>query len=181
MATSSPTKTPSLPAALNRPKATLDVPLFHHHNGLMMNDQANATPLDDTLSRLCQQFGLHSLYLFGSRAEAIYAWLLHPAGPLQPSSADVDVGIRLRPAVKLDVRDKVRLTQALESLFQEQRVDLVLLDEADPFLAANIIRGRRLYALDTYVADEYELYILRRAADLAPFERARQALILGTT
>ena len=54
----------------------------------------------------------------------------------------------------------------------------VALAEADPFLAANIIRGERLYALDPDEADEYELYVLRRAGDLAELERERMALIL---
>jgi hypothetical protein len=60
-----------------------------------------------------------------------------------------------------------------------RRVDLVVLQEADPFLAVEIIRGERLYVRDEYEADEYDLYILRRAGDLAPLERERQALILG--
>ena len=32
---------------------------------------------------------------------------------------------------------------------------------------------------DSYEADEYDLYVLRRAGDLAPHERERIALILG--
>jgi hypothetical protein len=71
------------------------------------------------------------------------------------------------------------LAAALEDLFGAQRVDLVVLPEADPFLAANIIRGERLYCRDETEADEYELYVLRRAGDLAPLERERIALILG--
>lgn len=60
-------------------------------------------------------------------------------------------------------------------------MDLIVLPEADPFLAANIIRGERLYCSDAYLADEYELYILRRAGDLIPLERERIALIMGDT
>ena len=62
--------------------------------------------------------------------------------------------------------------------FDVGRVDLVVLPEADPFLAVNVIRGERLFADDAYLADEYDLYILRRAADLLPLERERQRLIL---
>ena len=58
-------------------------------------------------------------------------------------------------------------------------MDLVILPEADPFLAANVVRGERLYAENEYRADEYDLYVLRRAGDLAPLERERMALILG--
>ena len=68
---------------------------------------------------------------------------------------------------------------ALEDLFSVNRVDLVSLPEADPFLAANIIRGERIFSKDTYLADEYDLYILRRAGDLIPLERERIDLIMG--
>jgi hypothetical protein len=53
-----------------------------------------------------------------------------------------------------------------------------VLGAADPFLAVEIIRGERLYAEDHLQADEYDLYVLRRAGDLVPLERERQALIL---
>jgi hypothetical protein len=66
----------------------------------------------------------------------------------------------------------------LEEFFNVQRVDLVILPEVDAFLAANIIRGERIYAEDSYVADEYELFVLRRAGDLAELERERMAMIL---
>jgi hypothetical protein len=54
-----------------------------------------------------------------------------------------------------------------------------VLPEADPFVAAEVIRGERLFADDEDAADEYDLYVLRRAGDLAPFERERIEMILG--
>lgn len=81
--------------------------------------------------------------------------------------------------IRLSINEKVNLSLALEEFFGCNRVDLVILDEADPFLAAEVIRGERLFARDEYEADEYDLYILRRAGDLAPLERERMALILG--
>ncbi len=92
------------------------------------------------------------------------------------STSDLDLGVL--PARPLNVDEKVALAIALEDLFNVNRVDLVVLPEADPFLAANIIRGERLYQRDPRQADEYDLYILRRAGDLIPLERERQALIL---
>ena len=56
---------------------------------------------------------------------------------------------------------------ALEDLFSVNRVDVVVISEVDAFLAANIIR-----------ADEYDLYILRKAGHLAPLERERISLIM---
>jgi len=73
----------------------------------------------------------------------------------------------------LSVREKAELAVALEKLMGVHRVDLVLLAQADPFLAVNIIRGERVFCRDEYEADTYELYVMRRAGDLAPFERLR--------
>ena len=93
-----------------------------------------------------------------------------------PGVSDLDIGVLAR--TRLSVEDKVRIAQACEDLFNVARVDLVDLGTADPFLAVNIIRGERLYAVDSREADEYDLYVLRRAGDLAPFEeeRIRRAL-----
>ena len=126
------------------------------------------------LEQLCQQFSIAILYVFGSRSQeaARFVWEEHP---MPDSTSDLDIGVL--PARPLTARQKVELMIALEDLFNVNRVDLVLLPEADPFLAANIVRRERLFARDTYQADLYELYVLRRAGDLIPLERERLALI----
>jgi hypothetical protein len=73
----------------------------------------------------------------------------------------------------------VRLTIDLEDLFGADRVDLVILPEASAFLALEAIQGELLYCEDEDDQAEYELYVLRRAGDLAPFERERREMILG--
>lgn len=128
-----------------------------------------------TLAHLCEAYNILIVYLFGSQARAAVNFLLH-GEPIPASPSDIDVGIL--PARRLAVREKVEFAQALEDLLEVERVDLVVLPEADPFLAANIIRGERIYARDPYLADEYDLYILRRAGDLAPLERERMQMIL---
>ncbi len=128
------------------------------------------------LDALSRAFGLHILYAFGSRGRQALAWLDADGGGLPPGPSDLDIGVK--PAQPLTVRQKVELAIALEDLFDVNRVDLVVLPEADPFLAVNVIRGERLFADDAYLADEYDLYILRRAADLLPLERERQRLLL---
>jgi predicted nucleotidyltransferase len=137
-----------------------------------MTDRANA------LAQLCRQFQVAILYVFGSRAGEIKAWLEGGRPELAAGPSDVDVGVKLAHGAILSVYDKVRLAQALEDMSGVSRVDLVCLEEADPFLAANVVRGERLYAESRYQADEYDLYVLRRAGDLAPLERERMALIL---
>lgn len=129
------------------------------------------------LDGVCRRFGVQILYAFGSRRNEARAWLSESNTTLTTGGSDLDIGVK--PTERMDVRQKVELAIALEDLFGVERVDLVVLPEADPFLAANIIRGERLFADDRYLADEYDLYILRRAGDLAFLERERQALVLG--
>lgn len=133
--------------------------------------------LQEALARICQAFHLAALYAFGSRGAEI-RMQVEKGQPLETGSSDVDIGVRPIPGKRFSLENKIRLAIALEDLFGVKRVDLVCLPEADPFLAANIVRGERLYARDEYEADEYDLYILRRAGDLAPLERERMALIL---
>jgi predicted nucleotidyltransferase len=131
-------------------------------------------PLED----LAAQFSLDAIYLFGSRAKEVAAFVRgkRPLVPGHPS--DVDVGVMPTAGHYLTVHDKVHLAIALEDLWDVGRVDLVLLPEANPFLAVDIVAGERMYARDAYAMDEYELYVLRRAGDLAPFERERRRHVL---
>lgn len=128
---------------------------------------------------LCQQFQVDILYAFGSRANEVRDWLVGKLTQLSPGDADVDIGVKPVLGTDYSVHVKVSLALALEHLLGVMRVDLVSLVDADPFLAANIIRGERLFARDRISADEYDLYILRQAGDLAHWERERWSLILG--
>ena len=131
------------------------------------------------LREICKQFGLLTLYAFGSQAKKIRNFVegYQDAPPL--SSSDVDIGVRALSGEKFSIAEKVNLALALEDLFGCKRIDLVSLSEADPFLAAEVIRGERLFTQNAHQADEYELFVLRRAGDLAPLERERMALVLG--
>jgi len=133
----------------------------------------------ENLKQICEQFGVLILYVFGSQAKKAKDWTEGRQDTPLLSSSDVDIGVRPLSGVKFSVTEKVSLALALEDLFGCKKVDLVSLSEADPFLAAEVIRGERLFAHNEHEADEYELYVLRRAGDLAPLERERMALVLG--
>ena len=135
---------------------------------------------ENRLSEIARTFDLEIIYAFGSHAGDALKWLKDEQLLLSISSPS-DLDIAIKPAIerKLSVKEKVHLAMTLEDLFCVSGVDLVNLPEADPFLAANIIRGERLFSKDTYLADEYDLYILRRAGDFIPLERERIALIMG--
>lgn len=130
------------------------------------------------LEQVAARYGLRDVYAFGSRAEEIAGRVRGgPHGAARPAS-DVDVAVQPQRGRVLDARDRVRLTLELEDLFEAGRVDLVVLSEARPFLAVDAVRGELLYSADPREQAEHELYILRRAADLAPLQRERVDQIL---
>jgi len=131
------------------------------------------------LKAICQQHGVAILYSFGSRAKETLAWLNDPKAVLAPGPSDVDLGVKPLPATDFNWKTEVALGHALEDLLAVQRVDLANLDNANPFLAAEIIHGERLYAENEYAADNYDLYILRQEGDLAFLEEERARLLLG--
>jgi len=128
------------------------------------------------MEEICKDYNVIALYVFGSRADEILRALEDEAYLLKPSESDLDIGTLTQSP--LSIEDKVSLTLDLEKLLNAPRVDLFLLKETDAFLAANIVRGTRVYAADSYIADEYELFVLGRAGDLADLERARIAMVL---
>ena len=135
--------------------------------------------MEESLAYICRLFSINILYSYGSRSIEVKEFLAGKRDVLDDSESDLDIGAKLIPQVHITIKEKVRLTEELEVLFRHNRVDLAFFHEVDPFVAANIVRGERLYCRDTVKADEFDLYILRRAGDLISLEREREALILG--
>jgi predicted nucleotidyltransferase len=133
------------------------------------------------MERLCQRFRLAELYVFGSRASEIAARVRGKAFASDEGlrGSDVDVGVRPLPENRMSVDSLVNLADELERCLNVPRVDVVLLPTANPFLALDVIRGELLYCADSDAQAEYEIYVLRRAGDLAPFQRRRQELALS--
>lgn len=131
------------------------------------------------LKEICKRYKVEIMYAYGSRCSEVVRYIKGKGSMDKNNSSDVDIGIKTLKGYHLSVRDKVKLIIEIEDLLRVGRVDLVVLSEADPFLAVNIIRGERLFYKNGYMADEYELYILRRAGDLVPLERERLNLIFS--
>jgi len=130
------------------------------------------------LSELAEAYGLADIYVFAAGLREIAAFIKNGRTIKDASSSDVDIGVRPKRGSRLSTRDLVNLAVGLEELFGVNRVDLVLLPEAEPFLALDIIRGELLYADDPLDQAYYELFVIRRAGDLLPFKRERIDLIL---
>jgi predicted nucleotidyltransferase len=129
------------------------------------------------LSEVARGYRLADIYVFGSRAAEIAAMIKNDKAIKRASTSDVDIGVRPKQGSRLSTRDLVELILKLEDLFKVKRVDLVLLPDAEPFLALDIIRGELLYTDDPLDQAYYELFVLRRAGDLLPFKRERIDLI----
>ncbi len=132
----------------------------------------------EKLSKLARAYCLADLYVFGSRAAEIAAMIIKGEALPPAISSDVDIGIRPQEGVRPSLQDLVNLSIELEDLFGVNRIDLVLLPEADPFLALDVIRGELLYTNDPLDQARYELFVLRRAGDLLPWKRERIDMIL---
>lgn len=106
-----------------------------------------------------------AVYLFGSRADGSAT-----------SESDVDLGVLFgeRTGITDRVRLEARFAEALD-----RDVDLVDVGRCKPFLALAVISGERLYCADEDVCDEFDLYVMRRAGDLEPFERERRRMLLS--
>lgn len=132
------------------------------------------------LERICGRFQVVSLYVFGSRAKEIAARVAGQPPVPGPAGSDVDLAVQPAPGALRDPGARVNLMQTLEDLFEVSRVDLVVLSEARPFLALEAIRGELLFCDDEDRQSHEELYYLRRAADLAPFQTDRlEGLLSG--
>ncbi len=127
------------------------------------------------VEQLCRRYHLKALYAFGSGSAQMIRALDDDAYQCPTIPSDLDVGVLTHASFSIE--SKVGFALELEKLFNVPRIDLSVLQEVDAFLAANIIRGERIYAEDPYAADEYDLFVLRRAGDLAELERERMAMI----
>lgn len=130
---------------------------------------SEARDLDDLAAAVSRALGgsqeVRAAYLFGSQA----------AGGATMES-DIDVGVLFdSPPEPSDI---VRLQRRLEEVLGKA-VDVVDVGSAGAFLALDIIKGRRVLCRDEVACDEFELYVLRRAGDLEPYERERRAMLLG--
>ncbi len=130
------------------------------------------------IERIAREHGLLAIYLFGSRADDGLRYLVE--GEFEPKASDLDVGVVFRH-LPLDFKLSREVAGELEELFGPFQVDYVRLQKTDPIFHARALSGHRIAAPDSTAADSYELDVLRTAAELLPFQRAREFEMLGFT
>ncbi|MBI3912216.1 MAG: nucleotidyltransferase domain-containing protein [Armatimonadetes bacterium] len=117
------------------------------------------------LERLFQAHPVRLAYLFGS----------HAAGRAHADS-DVDVAVLLDEHLTADERfaQRLELIGELMRVFRTEDVDVVILNEAPPALAYEVLRGGRvLFRRDEQARIEYAARTLREYWDTAPLRRIR--------
>jgi predicted nucleotidyltransferase len=134
--------------------------------------------LQERLYALARQYDLVAIYAFGSRATEVAARVRGEEVESAHPASDADIGVLPVRGRHLAARERVELMLTLEEALEVSWVGLVFLPEASPYLALDIVRGELLCTTDPDAEAEYQLYVLRRAGDLAPFERERWRIIL---
>ena len=133
------------------------------------------------VAAIAERFGIDVLYAFGSRAREALAHTVGRGTFAAGGVSDLDLAALPASGRVWNVDERVLMAAAFEDVFPAPRVDLVVLSEAPPFLALAAVSGELLFARDRVREANYQLCVLRRAGDLAPFERARRAHWLATT
>jgi predicted nucleotidyltransferase len=129
------------------------------------------------IRKIASQYRLQIIYAFGSRAKEVFDMMEGRISHLSSRPSDLDIGVK--PEKPLTVEEKVEIAIFFEDLFDLPRVDVVVLPEAPILLAFQIVTGEILYRQDHTFEAEYQLYIMRRAAELIPYERIKQKMIMG--
>ena len=107
--------------------------------------------------------GVIAMYLFGSQAEG-----------RAHRESDLDLGVLLRWDVYPSARERFerRLLLPGELAVHRMPVDVIILNDAPPTLAARIVtEGQRLFCGDPAAEHAFRRDVQLRAADLAPFLR----------
>jgi len=133
--------------------------------------------IKEQIKDIASQYGLQIIYAFGSRAKEALDMVEGSIGQVSSKPSDLDIGVK--PEKPLTVEEKVKIAILFEDLFDVSRVDLIVLPEAPVFLALEIVTGEVLYRQDSTYEAEYQLYIMRVAADLLPYEQLKQRMIMG--
>lgn len=114
------------------------------------------------LSNLFTQEPVEVVYLFGSQA-------MGTAGPI----SDIDIGILLNSNIAKENYFNYRLsfTSKLVSIFQKDKVDVVILNECPPLLKDRVIRyGKVIYCRDEIQRIRFEVKTLDEYLDFLPMQ-----------
>jgi len=122
----------------------------------------------EILDQLCRDHGVLAVYLFGSRADD--GLRLLKGEEVSREGSDLDVGVVFQDS-SISFERLASLQVGLEDVFAPLRIDLVPVNRVDALFQFAAVDGHRIVETDVDAADDYELRVMNRAADLLPIQR----------
>jgi hypothetical protein len=122
----------------------------------------------EKLRDFCQKYNIALVYLFGSQKENSLKLLNGEKVNINDPLADIDVGIVFSQDIEsIPDRHKVysNIYNDFEDLFLPYHLDLVFLQECHSVFQTEALLGICVYSISEEFKDEYEMMVLRRAAD----------------
>ncbi len=133
--------------------------------------------IKEEIRKIAIKYNIQIIYAFGSRAKEALDLVEGRIERFSHRPSDLDIGIKTKNYLTVD--EKVNIAILFEELFDVSRVDIVVLSDAPVFLALDIVMGEIIYVEDFTYEAEYQLYIMRMASELLPYERMKQRMLLG--
>jgi predicted nucleotidyltransferase len=131
--------------------------------------------LQKRLAEICRAHGLVLVYFFGARASdgltLLHGGAVSDGDPL----SDLDVGVVTAeplPAPSERAALYAAVHNDLQDILVPLRLDLSLLEENHSVFQLEAVKGICVYAKDEQTREDYEMNILRRAADFRPILEA---------
>lgn len=122
----------------------------------------------ERLEKICQKYNIALVYLFGSQKENALRILEDKDTFINDPLADIDVGVVFSDPLE-NVTERYKLYgdiyNELEELLGPYPLDLVFLEESHSVFQIEALKGICVYSASEEFKDNYEMMILRRAAD----------------
>ena len=122
----------------------------------------------EKLREICQKYNIALVYLFGSQKENSLKLLNGEKVDIKDPLADIDVGIVFIHSIE-DIPERYKIYSNIyndfEDLFLPYHLDLVFLQECHSVFQTEALLGICVYRISEEFKDEYEMMVLRRAAD----------------
>ena len=122
----------------------------------------------EKLRDICQKYNIALVYIFGSQKENSLKLLNGEKVDIKDPLADIDVGIVFIHSIE-DIPERYKIYSNIyndfEDLFLPYHLDLVFLQECHSFFQTEALLGICVYSISEEFKDEYEMTVLRRAAD----------------
>lgn len=106
----------------------------------------------DKIKTIARKHNLELVFLFGSKT-----------GAAQNEESDIDLAVKFERAVTRETY--LDLYQDLANLFPKDNLDLVVLNDADPFLAHEVVQTGSVLFADETVLDAFSRLTYRKFYD----------------